>query len=158
MATYKRRIKLIQPRLQWRLILTFSGIALLGLVLQFILFAATISALAADLPQDGPLMIETIPSYTLAVLGISLCVLLPLSIIVGIMVTFRIAGPLYRFEQHLKAIARGEDPGECRIRKRDELHDLCRTINEAVARLRLDAGKATATAAEVQPVQIGKAA
>lgn len=158
MAPHKRRIKLIQPRFQLRLIAVFSGLALLGLVLQFILFAATISALAADLPQDGPMLIESIPPYTLAVFGISLCVLLPMTISVGILVTFRIAGPLYRFEQHLKAIARGEDPGECRIRKGDELQGLCGTINEAVSALRREARKTGMRGAQPAERDVEKAA
>lgn len=54
---------------------------------------------------------------------------------VGILVTFRIAGPLYRFETHLNQIAAGEDPGECYIRKSDELHSMCAAINAAVATL-----------------------
>lgn len=139
MAAYKRRKKLIQPRLQLRLILSFLGVALLALLLQFILFAATIATLAADLPQEGEILIERIPGYTIAVLAISIGVLLPLTFFVGILTTFRIAGPLYRFEQHLKAIARGEDPGVCRIRKGDELQEFCRILNAALDRLKADA-------------------
>lgn len=136
MSSYKRSKKLIQPRLQLRLIATFMGVALLALLLQFLLFGATISALAGDLPQDGPVLIDRIPQYTLLVLGISLCVLLPMTLCVGVIVTFRIAGPLYRFEQHLLAIARGEDPGVCRIRRDDELQDFCKTLNAAIDKLR----------------------
>jgi len=138
MATYKRRKKLIQPRLQIRLILAFLGVALLALMLQFILFASTIATLAADLPQEGEILIERIPGYTVAVLLISIGVLLPLTFFVGILTTFRVAGPLYRFEQHLKSIARGEDPGVCRIRNGDELQDFCRTFNAALDRIRAD--------------------
>jgi methyl-accepting chemotaxis protein len=136
MSGYKRRKKLIQPRLQFRLIFTFLGVALLALLLQFILFGATISMLAGDLPQDGPLLQDRIPQYTLMVFGISLGVLLPMTLCIGVIVTFRIAGPLYRFEQHLKAIARGEDPGVCRIRREDELQEFCTTFNAALDKLR----------------------
>jgi hypothetical protein len=131
-----RSKQLIQPRLQLRLILTFLGVSLIGLILQFVLFAATLSALASELPQDGPLLLERIPSYTLTVLAISLCVLFPLTITIGILTTFRVAGPLYRFEQHMKAIARGEDPGECRLRNGDQLQDLCETFNAALNTMR----------------------
>jgi hypothetical protein len=136
MSPYKRSKKLIQPRLQLRLTFTFLGVALLALLLQFLLFGATISALASELPQDGPVLLDRIPQYTLLVFGISLCILLPMTLCVGVLVTFRIAGPLYRFEQHLKAIARGEDPGVCRIRRDDELQDFCKTLNAALDKLR----------------------
>lgn len=128
----KRRKQLVQPRLQMRLVLTFLGVALVGLMLQFVLFAATLSSLAAELPQDGPLLLERIPGYTVTVLVVSVCVLFPLTITVGILTTFRVAGPLYRIERHLEAIARGEDPGECRIRKGDQLQELCDTLNSAL--------------------------
>lgn len=131
-----RSKQLIHPRLQWRLVLTFLGVSLVGLLLQFVLCAATMSALASELPQDGPLLMERIPSYTLTILAISMCVLFPLTITIGILATFRIAGPLFRFEQHLKAIARGEDPGECHIRKGDQLQDLCDTFNSALDAMR----------------------
>jgi hypothetical protein len=132
----QRSKQLIHPRLQLRLVLTFLGVSLVGLLLQFVLFAATISALAAELPQDGPLLVERIPSYTLTVFAISVCVLFPLTMTIGILTTFRVAGPLFRFEQHLKAIARGEDPGECRIRKGDQLQEFCASFNEALVAMR----------------------
>lgn len=155
MSAYKRRKKLIQPRLQFRLIFTFLGVALLALLLQFLLFGATISMLATDLPQDGPLLQDRIPQYTLMVFGISLGVLLPMTLCIGVLVTFRIAGPLYRFEQHLKAIARGEDPGVCRIRREDELQEFCTTFNAALDKLRerrlgSDAGETRAAAGTTQ--------
>jgi len=158
MRLYKRRQKLIQPKLQLRLALTFLGVGLIGLILQFILFAATISALAAELPQDGPLLMERIPSYTLAVLGISMCVLFPLTITVGILATFRIAGPLYRFEQHLKAIARGEEPGECHIRTGDQLQDFCVTLNAALNALRKRHTAGTSTPKAERERELGRAA
>ncbi len=148
MIPYKRRQQLVHPRLQLRLVLIFLGVSLVGLVLQFVLIAATISALAAELPQDGPLLLERIPSYTLAILGITACVVFPLTITVGILATFRVAGPLYRFEQHLKAIARGEDPGECHIRKGDQLHEFCTSLNQALKAMRAQGWSAKREASE----------
>ena len=52
------------------------------------------------------------------------------------LVTFRIAGPIYRFEQYLAGIAEGRQLGPCRIREGDELVELCARINEATAPLR----------------------
>ena len=62
--------------------------------------------------------------------------MIPLTLFTGILVTFRVAGPVHRFEQHLKAIANGEDPGDCYIRKGDEFTELCELINSAVNTLR----------------------
>jgi hypothetical protein len=44
---------------------------------------------------------------------------------VGVLATFRLTGPIDRIERHLEAVARGEDPAPCRIRKGDEFQELC---------------------------------
>ena len=132
----QRRDRLVRPRLQLRLILAFLAVATTALLLQFALFSSVLTTAAADLPQDGQILIERTTGISLTILLVSLGVLLPLCFFVGILVTFRVAGPLYRFEKHLEAIARGEDPGPCRIRKGDDLQDFCATFNAALTRMR----------------------
>lgn len=154
MAKYKRRIKLIQPRLQLKLILCFLGVSALSLALQFILFTTTLTSVAADLPQDGSYLLEHVPDYVSWILVVSCAVLLPLTFCVGVLVTFRVAGPLHRFEMFLKAIAAGQKPADCRIRKTDDLQDFCRLLNEATAPLRRSAESVDARA----PRSLDKAA
>ena len=72
----------------------------------------------------------------LEILLVSFGMLLPLTIAVGILVTFRIAGPVYRFEKYLKQVIDGEEVGPCRIRDGDEFQELCELINQATAPLR----------------------
>ena len=128
---YKRRIVLINPAMQMRMIAPFVAICAVAVLL---------SLVTANL-RDGPAMTLAI------VIAVAMGVLLPLAVGTGILVTFRVAGPAHRFEEHLGAIARGEDPGVCRIRKTDELHGLCAAINAAVDRLREDARAAQGAAA-----------
>ncbi|MEM7518608.1 MAG: hypothetical protein AAF368_17010, partial [Planctomycetota bacterium] len=132
MSSSKRSIKLIQPRFQLKLIGTFVGLSGLALLLQFLLFTSSLSEVAAELPQDGSRLMAEIPGLVWHVFFVSFGLFLPLSVLVGISITFRWAGPLYRFKVHLGRIAAGERPGECRIRRGDELQDLCRVINAAV--------------------------
>lgn len=54
----------------------------------------------------------------------------------GVASTHKIVGPLYRFRVYLTALARGESPEPCRIRKDDELQDLCELLNRATEPLR----------------------
>jgi hypothetical protein len=150
MAQHKRKIKLIQPSLQLKLIGWFLGVAALALVMQFLLVTMAMSDLAADLPNDGRYLIESSTSRALLALGISFLVLMPLSLLVGVLVTFRIAGPIYRFEQHFKAIARGEDPGACRIRKDDELQEFCGHLNSALDTLRARGASTPASSGDVE--------
>jgi signal peptidase II len=70
------------------------------------------------------------------ILLVSFGMLLPLTIAVGILVTFRIAGPIYRFESYIKSVLRGEEVGPCRIRMGDEFQELCELLNQVTAALR----------------------
>lgn len=135
MAKYKRRIKLIKPGFQNRLTLVFLGMSVLGMVMQFILFHATLGEFALKLPTDSALLMEVMNQDALRVLGISLGVILPLSYLVGVLTTFRIAGPLHRIEMHLNAIAEDGYTGPCTIRKGDKLQELADCVNEATMSL-----------------------
>ena len=133
---HRRRIKLIRPRLQLKLVGSFVGLAALAMLLQFILLGARLTRAASDLSDGGGQLADLVPGMLLSVLAISCAVLLPIIFAFGVLITFRVAGPVYRFETYLGQVARGEDVGPCRIRKDDELHDLCDRINEAVSALR----------------------
>jgi signal peptidase II len=137
MTRHKRRIKLIQPRLQLKLIFVFLGMAASSMLLQFILFTSNVTEVATTLPADGLILVEELPALLYRTLLVSFLLFLPLMFFVGVLVTFRIAGPLYRFEVYLKQVIRGEKPPDCRLREGDELQGLCRLINEATAPLRV---------------------
>lgn len=133
---YKRRIKLIRPRLQVKLTMVFLGASALALLLQFVLFNSALSRMALRLPHDGPVLLDEMNGLLLRVLLTSFLVFLPIIFWVGILTTFRIAGPVYRFETYLGQVIRGDRPEDCRLRSGDELQDLCDLINRATAPLR----------------------
>lgn len=133
---YKRRIKLIQPRLQLKLVFVFIGMAACSMLLQFILFTSTVTDVATRLPSDGLVLVEEMPRLLYGTLLISFALFLPLMFGVGVLVTFRFAGPVYRFKVYLQQVIRGEQPDDCRLRKGDELQDLCELINQATEPLR----------------------
>ena len=136
MVKHKRRIKIIRPRLQMKLTLTFVGLTLLALMLQFMVFLRTMTSLAVSLPSDHDVLMDAVPEVLVQSLLLTFCVVVPLIFLVGVLLTFRIAGPVYRFETYLKQLLRGENPGECRLRKGDELEELCGLINQATQTLR----------------------
>ncbi len=160
MPQHKRRIKLIQPQLQLRLIAAFLGMSALALTLQFLLFTSSLTELATELPEDGAALIERVPAHVQRILLVSFLIFLPLTFCAGVLITFRIAGPLYRFEQYLKQVIRGERPPDCRLRDGDELQDLCQLINEATAPLRRREPEGGATSAETSspPIEVDRAA
>ena len=135
MSKHKRRIKLIKPRLQIRLTMTFVGLAAMGLVLQFLLLMARMSKHSVEFPGEGSRLFDQLDSLLLNALLTSALLFLPLIFAVGILSTFKLAGPIYRFERFLQQVANGERGARCSLRKGDELQELCDLLNRAIAKL-----------------------
>lgn len=132
MAKFKRRIKLVDPKLQIQLTMTFVGLSALGLVMQFILFQSSLSQLSAELPNDGNQVMEAVNGILPGVFGITMLVILPLTYAVGVLSTFRIAGPVYRLKLFLREIREKGYEEPCRLRDGDKLQDLADEISETV--------------------------
>lgn len=128
----KRRRRLVRPSLQLRLIGTFLGIATLAMLVQLVLLGQKLAIMAGTMPEEGAQLSTEIPGLLSSVALVSFAVLLPCTLVCGIAVTFRIAGPVHRFESHLRSLCDGGDPGELRLRADDELQDLCELINQAL--------------------------
>jgi hypothetical protein len=156
-VTYRRRIKLIKPRLQLKLVGVFVGLSALGFLMQSLHVGLRLSELAASIPEGGSYLMAVMPELPIEILLVSFGMLLPLTIAVGILVTFRIAGPVYRFEQYLKSVLRGEEVGPCRIRKGDEFQELCELLNQVTAALREQRAGAERRVVEEQREELRKA-
>ena len=146
-----RMRRLIAPRLQLRLTAWFLGLSTLALVGQFILMANTMSSLALELPGDPATTYDKFVAACLRVMLLSMGVVLPLTLAVGVMTTFRIAGPVHNFKKFLTRVQRGERPEDCRIRAGDEFQDLCELLNDVTAPLRTADG--TTPSQEEQPAE-----
>ena len=133
---FHRRRKLIKARLQLKIVFTFIGIALLPLLLQTLLMGWFLIEAASGLPTGGSHLTAMVPGMLKRSLLFSTLFLLPLTTWVGILATFKFAGPVFRFETYLRKLARGEESEPCRIRDGDELVELCEAINEATEPLR----------------------
>lgn len=132
---HKRKIKLIKPRLQIQLTLIFMSMSVLGLIMQFILFQSTLSQIAAGLPTDGTRLMEQTNGSLMQVLGITLLAILPLTYLVGVLTTFRIAGPVHRMESFLRGVSEHGYTGPCKLRKGDKLQSLCDQLNSTLAKV-----------------------
>jgi len=133
---FQRKKKLIKPRLQLRLVAIFLCAAGLAVQVEAILIALTMTRLARGLPNDGSTVLEQMPEFVRTNLLLTFLLLAPLMFGVGIVATFKIAGPLHNFEQFLRAVRDGQQVEPCRIRKGDELQDMCTLLNEVTAPLR----------------------
>ena len=83
----------------------FVGLLVLMLGLQFALLTAELSRTAGMLPVDGQLLLERTNGLALKITLVSALVFLPLTLLVGILSTFKIAGPIHRFQTSWKPCA-----------------------------------------------------
>lgn len=148
----KRKRKLPLPALQLRLVGGFAGLTSVALMLQFLLFSAHLTDVGRRLESGGlEVLGYSMPGTLLGVLVGSLVIVLPVCMVVGMWITFRWAGPLYRIQEHLREVAEGSgEVGTCRVRKDDELQELCGLVNRALQTTRRDAR------AEVQDERAGE--
>lgn len=127
-----RRIKLIQPSIQMQLIWGFGAVSVIAITCQALVFAAVMTRYASGLPEGGGYIVAGLPRAQLIALGASFLLIVPSLMVIGVRLTFRIAGPLYRMEQHLRSVAAGDAVELCAIRKEDELQEFCVLLNDAL--------------------------
>jgi hypothetical protein len=132
----RRRKKLIEPRLQLRFSLAFLATSFALVLVQAIVLTFLLQRVADQMPNDGMLLRAGLARILLASFAVTFLLLAPLSLAVGIRTTFPVVGPIYRFRVYLRELIDDKRPGPCRIRKGDELQDLCELLNEATAPLR----------------------
>jgi hypothetical protein len=130
---FKRSRLLVKNRLQIKVILAFIGISSVAALFQVYLLSRSLSLLAERMPKEGDLLLNELPMIVRSSTLLSLAFLVPFMAGVGLVLTHRIAGPIYRFETYLGQVVRGEQSGPVRIRKGDEFQDLCTLINDAVS-------------------------
>ncbi|MDD4203395.1 MAG: methyl-accepting chemotaxis protein [Candidatus Omnitrophica bacterium] len=66
---------------------------------------------------------------------LNILVLTPFVIIAGIVLSHRIAGPIYRLKQDLEAVKQGKYSLRIQLRKKDEFQDLAKAINTVIEEL-----------------------
>jgi signal transduction histidine kinase len=130
----QRKLRLVDRNLQVGLTGSFIAIAAVGAVLQAVLLSRSIDALLAS--GDAETLRIEVPALLMRNLLVTVPVVAASMWVFGILITHRVAGPLYRLERHLEALASGEPSEDCTLRVDDELQGLCEKLNVAVERLR----------------------
>lgn len=130
----KRKIRnfLINKNLQARLILEIVLPAFLLSILSGVLVFAIIWPLATNVASAGTISFM----QTLAIIGLCLASIGMICLIAAwaIVVTHRIAGPIYHIEQDLKRVLQGEHIEPIHIRRGDEFHELVNLLNQLIDR------------------------
>jgi methyl-accepting chemotaxis protein len=139
-----RRNYFPNPRLQWQLIFAANGLALISAVLiALLMFLAQLhlESCASLLPLasgQGTLR-ATIAEQETSLLRS--CVLIAITQfvlfnLVAVVLSHRIAGPLYRLQKHMREVAAGSAPNDVKFREGDLFQELAVACNELLARLR----------------------
>lgn len=138
MSRTPRRKKLVQPGIQLPLLVSFVGLGVLALLLQFLIIGARLFKVAGATEGTGGALADEVPAILVQALAFSVVVLVPVLFLVGLVLTHRIVGPLGRLERYLNAVARGETSEPCSLRAGDKLDSLCRAINLATESIRAE--------------------
>jgi len=93
--------------------------------------------LAAVYPQG---LLFDIANKVNAVLFLRLIFLSPLVILIGLILSHRIAGPIYRIKVFIKKVLSGDYGHRVTLRENDELQDLAKGLNLLVEKLDHDRG------------------
>ncbi len=125
---------LINQKMQLRITLKYLFIVLLSSILTGLLVYATIWPLVtAYVPYT---LVNQLQTQILVRLSGYSILLIPLLIISCVILTHRIAGPIYNMEQKLDKLIQGEDVDLIMTRKGDEFKDLVEKLNELILMLR----------------------
>ncbi len=128
--------KVTDRRLQLRMSLWFTMSGALAIGLQFVLTVNTMGDVALTDHATPAAAYEAASSGALRILATTLFVCLPIMLAVGILVSFRVAGPLRRMREFLRATLEGEAPEELHLRSGDELHELAGLLNQVTRPVR----------------------
>lgn len=133
MGRNQRKKNLIRPVLQLKLTLVFLATSASMAALMAYL---VVNSLEGRTIGDTEVLPALLPALMRS-FWITVAIMIPATLVVGILATFMVAGPLHRLELFLKAVIAGERPADCHLRDGDELQSFCDLLNEATAPLRV---------------------
>ena len=137
--TYKRKQYFIKKDFQFKFILKFCFIILIGAILSTgLLFLFSQDTLTSSFQQSRLVIKNTSLAILPALIYTNLItlVLITLSTIaVTLFVSHKIAGPLFHFEKELKEIEKGNLTQSIKLRKKDQATDLADSLNKMTSSL-----------------------
>jgi len=125
---------------QRNFILKFCAIIILSaLIIAAIVYALSISS-TTTVFENSRLEIKSTADFILPLLILSSLVAIigagAVTVIVTLFISHRIAGPLYRLEKDIGEVNKGNLGVVIRVRKKDELQDLAKSLNQMLNSIR----------------------
>jgi methyl-accepting chemotaxis protein len=135
----KRRQYFIQKDFQSKFILKFCIILLIGIIISVgLLFLFSKNTLTSSFEQSRLVIKNTadaiLPGVFLSHL-IALVIIILLTIVITLLVSHKLAGPLFRFEKELKEIGNGDLSKVVKVRKKDQIKAMADSLNQMRANL-----------------------
>ena len=125
-----RKQYLIKKGFQLRfMIVIIVAMLLIAAVTSWSVYSAVIETLYNQFHGENLALIKHAITYKLFIRSLLLIFAIA---VLSIFISHRMAGPVYKFENTLKALVRGEKVGEIGLRKRDEFYDLAMAINSLI--------------------------
>ncbi len=130
---YRRRNYFINRGFQTEFILKFCGLVALSSVIFGVILYTLSSRTLTTTFENSRLIVKSTADYILpAILFggtiVALVTALAASIVV-ILMTHRVAGPIYRFEKYAQKVGNGEFLPDLKIRKKDQFQNLVNAFN-----------------------------
>jgi len=138
---YRRRNYFINRGFQSEFVLKFCGLVMLGsVVFGVILYLFSKHALTTSF-ENSRLVIKSTADYLFPGLlfgGLIVAVITAMAAaIVVVLMTHRIAGPMYRFEKYINEIGSGKLYPGLKIRKKDQFQNMAGALNKMTEYLQL---------------------
>jgi methyl-accepting chemotaxis protein len=138
---YRRRRYIVSSGFQWRFVLGFVAVALMGSAVATVFFNLFALRRLEELRWSASVAAQSTgevlkPLFIYANL-FSLLFVAVLLVITGILMMRRVNGPLYRIAEDLKMIGEGNLSSTIILRKRDEFRDVAVALNEMLEKLRV---------------------
>ncbi|MFA5275448.1 MAG: HAMP domain-containing protein [Candidatus Omnitrophota bacterium] len=136
----RRRIHMVKMEFQRNFILKFCAIIIFSsLIIGVIVYVLSAASMTTAF-ESSRLVIKSTSDFILPFLIISCLAGIimsgTLTIIITLFISHRIAGPIYRLEQDIAEIDKGNLNLEIHVRANDELQDLAKSLNQMVKTIR----------------------
>ena len=139
-ATYRRRIYFIEKNFQTKFILKFCVLIIFaGLLTMGILYLLAMQSTTVSI-ANSRVVVRTTADFLLPILIQTVIVVTIIvgfaTIMITLLVSHKIAGPLYRFKKVMEVLREGDFSSDFRIRRLDQLQKLADEFNNMIRTVR----------------------
>ena len=125
-----RRQYIVKRGFQLRfMVIIITAMILIALVTTLSVYSAVMQTLVTQFHGENLALIKHAITYKLFVRSLLLIFAIA---ILSVFISHRTAGPIYKFEQIIRALAKGKEVQEIKLRKRDEFYELALAINNLI--------------------------